>query len=140
MVYFPPPLPESQLLNDGSDAEQSPGPEWVRRMWAGGSVRFHPARKVQLMDHGVLKETVTDVQTKGKEGSKDERAFVWFERRMWAMKQQMAVEELAEDIAAVVERRCLVFFKEPKDENAAARIVKRTLRSTIPYASMRTLN
>ncbi|KAL0637872.1 hypothetical protein Q9L58_003092 [Maublancomyces gigas] len=118
MVYFPPQLPESQLLNDGSDAEQAPGKEWVRRMWAGGSVSFHPTRRIQLMDHGVLKEKVTDVESRGS------KLFVWFERRMWSGKEQMVAETLQDDTAAIVERRCLVFFKEPKDTNAIAKVVK----------------
>lgn len=132
MVYFPPQLPESQLLSDGSDAEQSPGKEWVRRMWAGGSLSFHPTRKIRLMDHAVLKEKVTDVQPRGIEGSDGERIFVWFERRMWSEREQMVTETLQDDTAALVERRCLVFFKEPRDARVATRVVKR-----IPHFSRR---
>lgn len=127
MVYFPPQFPESQLLSDGSDAEQAPGEEWTRRMWAGGSVHFHPTRKMRLMDHGVLKEKVTDVEMRGKEGSKDEKMFVWFERRMWADKEPIVAEVLEDNHAVVVEKRCLVFFKQPKDEKVVTRVVKRTL-------------
>lgn len=74
------------------------------------------------MDHGVLKEKVTDVDSRG---SKGEKLFVWFERRMWSGKEQMVAETLQDDTAALVERRCLVFFKEPKDTNAIAKVVKR---------------
>lgn len=77
------------------------------------------------MDHGVLKEKVTDVESRG---SKGEKLFVWFERRMWSGKEQMVAETLQDDTAAIVERRCLVFFKEPRDTNAIAKVVKR-----IPY-------
>lgn len=76
------------------------------------------------MDHGVLKEKVTEVQSRGTE--KDERIFVWFERRMWAEKNQIVAESLEDNHAAIVERRCLVFFKEPKEERAIVRVVKRT--------------
>lgn len=124
MVYFPAQTPESQLLGDGSDAAQSPGSEWVRRMWGGGSLSFHPTRKIQLMDHGVLKEKVTDIQSRGIEGSNGERLFVWFERRMWSAREQMVAETLQDDAAALVERRCLVFFKEPKDTKVPTRVVK----------------
>lgn len=77
------------------------------------------------MDHGVLKEKVTDVESRGKEGSKGERLFVWFERRMWSGKEQMVAETLQDDTVTLVERRCLVFFKESKDTNAIAKVVKR---------------
>lgn len=86
---------------------------------------FHPTKKMRLMDHGVLKEKVTDVESRGKEGSKGERLFVWFERRMWSEKEQMAAETLQDDTAALVERRCLVFFKEPKDPKVVVKVVKR---------------
>lgn len=128
MVYFPPQTPESQLLGDGSDVAQSPGDEWVRRMWGGGSLSFHPTRKIQLMDHGVLKEKVTDIQSRGIKGSNGERLFVWFERRMWSAREQMVAETLQDDTVALVERRCLVFFKEPKDTTVPTRVVK-----GIPY-------
>ncbi|KAH8149868.1 uncharacterized protein LAJ45_06020 [Morchella importuna] len=124
MVYFPPQLPESELLPDGSDASQNPGPEWVRRMWAGGSVHFHPTKKMELMDHAVLQEKVVDLQTRGKPGSKDERMFVYFERSMWSGKQPLQPSDLIEGEAAVVENRCLVFFRGAKDETAVARVVK----------------
>lgn len=77
------------------------------------------------MDHGILKEKVVDMQSRGREGSKDERLFVWFERRMWSEKAQMAAGTLQDDTAALVEKRCLVFFKEPKDTQATTRVVKR---------------
>lgn len=84
------------------------------------------------MDHAVLREKVVDVQPRGIEGSSGERIFVWFERRMWSQKEQMVAETLQDDTAALVERRCLVFFKEPKDSRVATRVVKR-----IPHFSRR---
>lgn len=124
MVYFPPQLPEPELLADGSDASQSPGSEWVRRMWAGGSVQFHPTNKMKLMDHGVLQERALDVQTRGTPGSKDERMFVYFERSMWTGKEPLKPSDLIEGEASVVETRCLVFFRGEKEEGAVVRVVK----------------
>ncbi|OAX80855.1 hypothetical protein ACJ72_04802 [Emergomyces africanus] len=41
LVYFPPQVPTSQLLPDGTDILHYPGPPFNRRMWAGGWVRFN---------------------------------------------------------------------------------------------------
>lgn len=87
------------------------------------------------MDHAVLKEKVTDVQPRGIEGSNGERIFVWFERRMWSETEQMVAETLQDDTAALVERRCLVFFKEPKDTRIVTRVVKRILHLFSPTLS-----
>src|SRR6266702_756832 len=40
LVYFNPAMPADELLPDGTDPLQSPGPPFVRRMWAGGYLRF----------------------------------------------------------------------------------------------------
>ena len=64
LVYFPPQLPEHLLLADGSDAEQSPGGPWTRRMWAGGSIDFSKTRPLRLFDEAVLRERVESVREK----------------------------------------------------------------------------
>ncbi|KAF2474407.1 uncharacterized protein BDR25DRAFT_216539, partial [Lindgomyces ingoldianus] len=40
LIYFNPALPADELLPDGTDPLQSPGEPFVRRMWAGGAVRW----------------------------------------------------------------------------------------------------
>ncbi|EMD67662.1 hypothetical protein COCSADRAFT_158029 [Bipolaris sorokiniana ND90Pr] len=42
LIWFNPSLPTHDLLPDGTDASQSPGGPWVRRMWAGGSMQAKP--------------------------------------------------------------------------------------------------
>ncbi|KAL7268475.1 hypothetical protein RUND412_008898 [Rhizina undulata] len=132
LVYFPPQNLESSLLFDGADAEQSPGDEWTRRMWAGGSVHFNEHKKLKIFDRGVLKERVASVEMKGQPGSKDEKMFVWFERKIWAeplrgQNGEWLAEKEVETIEgqeAVIERRCLVFMKERTEKAQTPRIVK----------------
>jgi hypothetical protein len=83
LVYFPPEVLNSQLLEDGTDDLHSPGAPFIRRMWAGGSVIFHPSERRQLRyangwSHCL--EDIQDVSIKGIEG--DEKVFVTVRRRM----------------------------------------------------------
>ncbi|TKA43704.1 hypothetical protein B0A49_13311, partial [Cryomyces minteri] len=71
LIYFPPPKTGSQLLPDGMDPDQSPGEPFVRRMWAGGHVRYNPDQTLQVRLDGkphVCVEGIRDVSVKGKEG------------------------------------------------------------------------
>ena len=40
LIWFNPAVRTTELLPDGTDASQSPGGPWVRRMWAGGSIQL----------------------------------------------------------------------------------------------------
>jgi hydroxyacyl-ACP dehydratase HTD2-like protein with hotdog domain len=42
LIWFNPAVLTPELLPDGTDASQSPGGLWVRRMWAGGSIQLKP--------------------------------------------------------------------------------------------------
>ncbi|KAI4941151.1 hypothetical protein J4E91_010942 [Alternaria rosae] len=42
LIWFNPAVRTPELLPDGTDASQSPGGPWVRRMWAGGSIQVRP--------------------------------------------------------------------------------------------------
>jgi len=42
LVWFNAAVPTNELLPDGTDALQSPGGAWVRRLWAGGSIQVKP--------------------------------------------------------------------------------------------------
>jgi len=42
LIWFNPAVRTTELLPDGTDASQSPGGPWVRRMWAGGSIQVRP--------------------------------------------------------------------------------------------------
>lgn len=158
LVYFNPALPASKLLPDGTDPNQSPGEPFVRRMWAGGQVRFNSktvshGSKVALNLDGnryACVEGIRDVTIKGKTGS--EKIFVGIERRfgsagsdgedairsrLWSTDQ----EEFNE--AVVIERRNIVFMRERtpeelqavKDAGAAPPPGKMLIRMSSPFLS-----
>jgi len=154
LVYFSPQVRSSDLLPDGTDLLQSPGPPFVRRMWAGGSLTFNPSPRQQLhLDNtrAACIERIVDVSVKGMEG--DEKVFVNVERRYGLAdprhlselgfdgEEQRPDEQLLlwnyqvedeEDLgyASVVETRKLVFLREKsaalaKEESARpSKIVK----------------
>lgn len=83
LVYFAPQVPANELLLDGTDTLHSPGPPFVRRMWAGGSLVFNAARKRHLQldtTRATCIERISDVSVKGTEG--EEKVFVNIERRI----------------------------------------------------------
>ena len=151
LVYFPPASKESELLPDGTDPLQSPGPPYVHRMWAGGSMRFRPNGLPKLRTLPVAcQERITDVISKGKPG--EEKIFVSLERRMGqispgerslskAFRSATAYEEEAvrrvldqDENCSVIEHRNIVFMREkparsPHDEleKASTKILKPSL-------------
>ena len=78
LVYFPPQIPVSGLLPDGTDPYQSPGSPFDRRMWAGGSIKF--AHGLSLDSTPALCiENIGQVAVKGPPG--EEKIFVDVVRR-----------------------------------------------------------
>ena len=78
LVYFPPQIPASGLLPDGTDPYQSPGSPFERRMWAGGSIKF--AHGLSLDSTPALCiENIAQVAVKGPPG--EEKVFVDVVRR-----------------------------------------------------------
>ncbi|KAI9766815.1 MAG: hypothetical protein M1840_006290 [Geoglossum simile] len=125
LVYFAPQIPESLLLPDGTDPLQSPGAPWVRRLWAGGSVKWNsdPARTLRFCgQRAVCIESITDVVMKGK--GEAEKVFVTIERRMGEVEEGAAEEDvrrrLSGEAAAVVEKRIIAFMRERTAGQAAA--------------------
>lgn len=125
LVYFPPQVPNPQLLADGTDALHSPGNPFNRRMWAGGFARFYKQGGPLLnCQRAVCVEGIRDVTVKGKEG--DEKVFVGLERRVAPVDEceneqntrQRVWTEHEEDPgdAVVVERRNLVFMRDRSSE------------------------
>ena len=109
LVYFNPAMPANELLPDGTDPLQSPGPPFVRRMWAGGSLRFRPCEGPldtpgteypshdQIPLNGsrwVCHEIIRDVQIKGREG--EEKVFVGIERRIGRLDEILEQEHATE--------------------------------------------
>lgn len=135
LIHFPPSIPGSELLPDGTDPLQSPGAPFVRRMWAGGSVRFDNTAAKRLRLDGkraACLESIRDVSVKGKEGS--ERVFVGIERRVGRCGEHegedsirdrlWAQDEAAWGESAVVERRNIVFMRERTPEEASAAVAQ----------------
>jgi len=125
------------LLPDGTDPLQSPGGPFVRRMWAGGAVRFSNNPHTQLHLDGaraVCLESIKDVAIKGAPGS--EKVFVGIERRIGVTTSEDEPEESIrtrllratadddDDFAAgavgVIERRNIVFMRARSRAQAAA--------------------
>ncbi|KAH0538744.1 hypothetical protein FGG08_004697 [Glutinoglossum americanum] len=124
LIYFPPQIPESLLLPDGTDPLQSPGAPWVRRLWAGGSVKWSPdpMRTLRLRgQRAVCMENITDVEIKAK--GEAEKVFVTIERRVGEVEEGMAEDDvrcqLSGEKASVVEKRIIVFMRERTAEQAA---------------------
>ncbi|KAF4621710.1 hypothetical protein G7Y89_g14495 [Cudoniella acicularis] len=112
LVYFPPQVLSSDLLPDGTDPVQSPGPPYVRRMWAGGSLVFDPAPARPLVldaSRVVCREKITDVSVKGADSQ--EKVFVTIERRVGLSSEQEQDSEVPANTVAL-ERRNLVFMEE----------------------------
>lgn len=128
LIYFPPPISAQDLLPDGTDPLQSPGPPFVRRMWAGGSVRFNNARPIQLDGtRFACLEGIRDVSIKGKPG--DEKIFVGIERRVGSCTEHESEdrtrsrlwehdEEDFGENTGLIERRNIVFMRERSKEQA----------------------
>lgn len=108
LVYFPIQAPPSALHPDGTDADHWPGPPFMRRMWAGGEVRFRPGWEREMRLDGrkvVCAETIEDVRVSSGQGDQA-RAYVDVWRRYRAASQ-------GDDVpAAIEERRTLVFMPE----------------------------
>lgn len=134
LVYFNPTISSEELLPDGTDPLQSPGPPFVRRMWAGGYLRFNLIGEADGLkldgERYVCMEGIRNVQIKGKEG--DEKVFVGIERRMAPVGQADNEDRIREKLwreeeedfgeAALIERRNIVFMRErtPEQLKAAA--------------------
>ncbi|KAH6684474.1 hypothetical protein B0J14DRAFT_612484 [Halenospora varia] len=116
LVYFPPQVLSSDLLPDGTDPVQSPGPPYVRRMWAGGSIYFPRHDDALLLDasRAVCREKIIDVTVKG-EGEK-EKVFVEIERKIGPSHEQKISHASMHGV--VREVRNLVFMKEKTPDAA----------------------
>ncbi|KAF2128608.1 hypothetical protein P153DRAFT_293368 [Dothidotthia symphoricarpi CBS 119687] len=125
LIYFNPSLSGDQLLPDGTDALHDPGAPWVRRMWAGGSMRIRPElyhHKTDgfIMDtFGVCAERIQDVQLRGTGDSA--KVFVTIERR-FARHDLLSVRyrEAARDIAdsrARTSHDALAYFRSQQNND-----------------------
>lgn len=131
LVYFSPQVRGSDLLPDGTDPLQSPGEPFVRRMWAGGALRFDNGSSNQLElnnRRAYCSEHIPDILVKGQEG--DEKVIVNIERRIGYCRDLCHEERLlestprstteygsqmdtqVEDPPAIIETRNIIFMRE----------------------------
>jgi hydroxyacyl-ACP dehydratase HTD2-like protein with hotdog domain len=129
LIHFPPATRISSLLPDGTDPLHSPGPPFVRRMWAGGSVDYD-LKQPGLLRNGkpaVGTEEIVDVQIKGQEGK--EKIYVGIDRKFRTLEQIGEVKSkpvMGEP--AVTERRNLVFMREETDPSTKSRVPSKSIK------------
>lgn len=119
LVYFAPDHSTNDLLPDGTDTEHSPGPPFMRRLWASGSVTFNKGWKDHLLSSQIFdascQEAISDVRLSGVSPTDQmtsdvvpgvgSRVFVEIERQYssWCSKSNSQV-------TSIVERRTLCFM------------------------------
>ncbi|KAK7735305.1 hypothetical protein SLS53_007536 [Cytospora paraplurivora] len=149
LVYFPATHPTSALRPDGTDTDHWPGPPFTRRLWAGGSVHFNDALRLDGR-RAVCVERVEDVRLKPAPATKDaaggvhgggegERALAAGDKLFVDILRSYgsvavddddagagagrngsdALEEVAAS-PAIIERRTLVFLPETRAQAATA--------------------
>lgn len=142
LVYFPPQVPTSLLLPDGTDDLHSPGSPFNRRMWASGAVRFFKEGG-PLLDgqRAACVEGIRDVTVKGVEGQ--EKIFVAVERRIATVDERESEDSIRSRVwspsedqpwdSIVVERRDLIFMKDrtPQEVQAAKDLPKRIVKGIV---------
>lgn len=150
LIYFPPQVPLSQLLPDGTDTLHTPGEPFDRRLWAGGSVKFADPELLLDGRRAVCIESIRNVAVKGREG--DEKVIVTIERRVGTVPEEEPAEKSWERIwrrngddpgeSAVVENRDLIFLRPKSEEQlqhdqaqfgARSRIVKREKQNSLDW-------
>lgn len=133
LVHFPPDHPTLSLLPDGTDADHSPGPPFIRRVWAAGSVSFNTGWDQDLVLDGRRAECfekIKAVRITGVPPAEDartdrtpgagEKIFVDVERRYGRDSAHAAIQET----------RTLCFMT-PKSEEEARRDVENPHRRAI---------
>lgn len=149
LIWFNQDVPTEQLLPDGTDAIHSPGEPWVRRMWAGGSMRINTETYYDEKDGFVVNspiiraERIKDVELRGQGDAA--KIFVTIERRFARMDllqenhraaepglqkptvqsaKEYFIKQLFDDTklgdAICTEERTLVFLKKKSEEEIAA--------------------
>ncbi|KAK3066572.1 hypothetical protein LTR53_017026, partial [Teratosphaeriaceae sp. CCFEE 6253] len=157
LIYFEPTKPASAMLADGTNPDQSPGGDFVRRMWAGGHVQYNHGNPLTLdAGRAVCAEFIRSVTVKGKPG--DEKIFVRVERRLArATSEEMAMlgsaQTNAQDketlehrvrqrlwrdsdadygLCSILETRNIVFMRARTKEAAAADTAKAASKQLQP--------
>jgi hypothetical protein len=121
LVYFSPQVLGKDLLSDGTDPLQSPGPPFLRRMWAGGSLLYPTNKSQQLRSdrtRSTCRESIAKVELKGT--GTDEKVFVTIDRHITKGSEDVSQDFDSKNVA-MLEKRNLVFFQEIAPEEARER-------------------
>lgn len=65
LAFFHPRTPEKYLRPDGTDADFCPPEPFVRRMWAGGKIRWEGGDGMRIGESATSKSTIKQVEKKG---------------------------------------------------------------------------
>ncbi|KAI1457249.1 HotDog domain-containing protein [Annulohypoxylon moriforme] len=117
LVYFPLQKPISRLCPDGTDPFHSPGEPFVRRMWAGGSIKFNKPLRFNNIPVD-CEERIEDVTVKGPEG--EEKIFVTVLREYLTAGDRQPPR----GAPRIKERRTLVFMRGLSKEQARENLAK----------------
>lgn len=87
--YFPPRIPESELSSDGYETDWSPPAPFIRRMWAGGRLKWNKENMLRVGQDVTMVSKATDVQVK-KGGKRGDAVFIWVDKTLenqhgWAL-------------------------------------------------------
>ncbi|KAI9817307.1 MAG: hypothetical protein M1832_004729 [Thelocarpon impressellum] len=83
LAYFPPCVPTTALLPDGTDALHSPGAPYTRRLWAGGRVAFNIDAPLHVDgSRAACVERIVDVHRPSNGAGAKDKVFVTIERRV----------------------------------------------------------
>jgi len=159
LVYFPPNEDAGALMADGTEEVHCPGEPFVRRMWAGGSVKYNlPRASAEILGkEAFCLETMSRPVLKRGRTPQEDKVFVDVRRRYGHVNKWMngmkpwQVEDLVnrdvfDKMVLIDETRKLVFLRkrelgqegeEKKDaDDAASETAAATKPSPSPLASM----
>ncbi|KAH8673933.1 hypothetical protein BX600DRAFT_456562 [Xylariales sp. PMI_506] len=131
LLHWPLQLAPSALCPDGTDPYPSPGGDFERRMWAGGSLTYHAPLALRSQ-RVVCRESIEDVRVKGRQG--EEKIFVDILRRY-------GEDGFVQGEEAITERRIIVFMRgrspaearQATSEGFAPRVVKAPSQPTFSH-------
>ena len=123
LVYFPSIENTSNLLTDGTDSTLSPGVPFVRRLWAGGSMKFENDIMVDRSPFHCT-EAVQDVRIIGKEG--EEKIWVKVARVIFGGRYPGEIKRAKDPskkrlAMRICENRTFVFMRENSSRDIPAR-------------------
>jgi len=126
-------LLEKDLSDDGYDAAQSPGKEWSRRLWGGGSILSPNGKCLGLGSKICIQNKVKEIKVTENNG--DEKMLVEFERNLYNMSDKHTLTNGGHVQPLLTENRTLVYMKQPfvPPRIVKSERLKRSYKTTIQY-------